>query len=51
MESIKHKKIAGIYEINNRYLLFSSRNIFDNKLGTYLNIPKNIKEYCKNLIF
>jgi len=46
---IIHKKISGTYEINNRYLLFSSGNIFDNLKNTYLNIPKDIKEYCKKL--
>lgn len=42
-------KVGEIFELNGRYLLFTSGNIFDNVKGTYANIPKDIKEVCEQL--
>ena len=43
------EKIGKFYYINNRYLLFTSRNIWDTKKDTYKNIPENIKMICNKI--
>jgi len=44
-----YEKIGKVYCINNRYLLFSSNNIWDTKKDTYKNIPENIKRICNKI--
>ena len=45
----KYEKIGETYYIDDRYLLFSSNNIWDTKKETYKNIPENIKRFCNKI--
>ena len=49
INDIDIKYVGKTIEIDNRYLLFTSGNIFDNTEGTYLNIPEYVKEITKKL--